>query len=251
RRRTSSIHPRPRGGQDANRHPPGPPSTRGSAIRGLRPPHSLEGRGRRGATAMARGPDRGGPVAHGGDRSMLLPLDLFPRARRPPLRDRHRSSRLLRRRDRRLAGRRPQAAEMARVESAEHRAGPPAPKPSRGRGRMSSEGSRVDPHAGQPLLSRGTPLASAKSAMILLHGRGASAQDILELAPALQAPTMAFLAPQAAGHTWYPQSFLSPIESNEPGLSSALALLAAIESRVSEAGIPPEALFLLGFSQGA
>ena len=116
---------------------------------------------------------------------------------------------------------------------------------------MSSEGSRVDPHAGQPLLSRGTPLASAKSAMILLHGRGASAQDILELAPALQAPTMAFLAPQAAGHTWYPQSFLSPIESNEPGLSSALALLAAIESRVSEAGIPPEALFLLGFSQGA
>jgi len=116
---------------------------------------------------------------------------------------------------------------------------------------MSSEGSRVDPHAGQPLLSRGTPLASAKSAMILLHGRGASAQDILELAPALQAPTMAFLAPQAAGHAWYPQSFLSPIESNEPGLSSALALLAAIESRVSEAGIPPEALFLLGFSQGA
>jgi predicted esterase len=87
--------------------------------------------------------------------------------------------------------------------------------------------------------------------MILLHGRGASAQDILELAPALRAPTMSFLAPQAAGHTWYPQSFLSPIESNEPGLSSALALLAAIESRVSEAGIPPEALFLLGFSQGA
>ncbi len=116
---------------------------------------------------------------------------------------------------------------------------------------MSSEGSRVDPHAGQPLLSRGTPLASAKAAMILLHGRGASAQDILELAPALRAPTMSFLAPQAAGHTWYPQSFLSPIESNEPGLSSALALLAAIESRVSEAGIPPEALFLLGFSQGA
>jgi len=116
---------------------------------------------------------------------------------------------------------------------------------------VSSEGSRVDPHAGQPLLSRGTPLASAKAAMILLHGRGASAQDILELAPALRAPTMSFLAPQAAGHTWYPQSFLSPIESNEPGLSSALALLAAIESRVSEAGIPPEALFLLGFSQGA
>jgi predicted esterase len=87
--------------------------------------------------------------------------------------------------------------------------------------------------------------------MIMVHGRGASAQDILELAPALQAPTMAFLAPQAAGHAWYPQSFLSPIESNEPGLSSALALLADIERRVSEAGIPPEALFLLGFSQGA
>jgi predicted esterase len=116
---------------------------------------------------------------------------------------------------------------------------------------MSSEASRRDPHAGQPLLSRGTPLGSAKTAMILVHGRGAGAQDILDLAPAFRAPGMAYLAPQAAERTWYPQSFLSPIESNEPWLSSALELLAAVVSRVSEAGIPADALFLLGFSQGA
>ena len=87
--------------------------------------------------------------------------------------------------------------------------------------------------------------------MIMVHGRGASADDILGLAPELDAPEVAFLAPQAAGHTWYPNSFLSPIESNEPGISSALALMAEIIGSVHKAGLPAGSVFLLGFSQGA
>ncbi len=116
---------------------------------------------------------------------------------------------------------------------------------------MNAVGAMRDPHAGQPVLSWGAPLAEAKAAMIMVHGRGASAEDILGLAEELPASTVAFLAPQAAGRVWYPQSFLSPIESNEPGITSGLALLATIEGRVRDAGIPPEAVFLLGFSQGA
>jgi predicted esterase len=107
------------------------------------------------------------------------------------------------------------------------------------------------PHAGQPVLSWGASMTEAKAAMIMVHGRGASADDILELAPGLQAPAFAYLAPQAAGHTWYPNRFLAPIESNEPGISSALSVLAALEAQALEAGIPPEAVFFLGFSQGA
>ena len=107
------------------------------------------------------------------------------------------------------------------------------------------------PHAGQPILSGGAQLSSAKAAMIMVHGRGASADDILGLAPELQAEDFAYLAPQAAGHTWYPNRFLAPIESNEPSLSSALSVLAAIEARVIEGGVRPEAVFFLGFSQGA
>ena len=87
--------------------------------------------------------------------------------------------------------------------------------------------------------------------MILVHGRGASAENILGLTRELTVPGFAFLAPQAAGHTWYPFSFLMPVERNEPYLSSALALLDTLVERVSEQGIPPERQILLGFSQGA
>lgn len=109
----------------------------------------------------------------------------------------------------------------------------------------------VGPHAGQPVLTQGTPVADARAAMILVHGRGGSADDMLGLASELEAPGFAFLAPQAAGHTWYPNRFLAPLESNEPGISSAFSVLADIEASVIEAGIPPESVFLLGFSQGA
>jgi phospholipase/carboxylesterase len=106
-------------------------------------------------------------------------------------------------------------------------------------------------HANQPLYTAGPPLASAQAAMILLHGRGASAQDILSLTGHFDPGSVAYLAPQAAGSQWYPNRFIAPIASNEPWLSSALARIEAILAQVQAAGIPVERTFLLGFSQGA
>src|SRR5947208_165879 len=107
------------------------------------------------------------------------------------------------------------------------------------------------PHQGQPVLTAGEPLEHAKAAMIMIHGRGASAEDILSLAGEIHQPGFSYLAPQAAGYSWYPNSFLAPIASNEPGLSSALAVIASLLAQVAEAGIGPERTMLLGFSQGA
>lgn len=87
--------------------------------------------------------------------------------------------------------------------------------------------------------------------MVMVHGRGASAEDILSLAPQLDRRGFAFLAPQAAGNTWYPRRFLDPIESNEPWLSSGLGAVGEVLGRVGAASIPPERTILLGFSQGA
>ena len=107
------------------------------------------------------------------------------------------------------------------------------------------------PHQGQPVLATGAPLAQAKAALVLVHGRGATAESILSLVPEIAQPGYAYLAPQAAGNTWYPYSFLAPIDSNEPYLSSALATLGAVLRNVADAGVPPERTVLLGFSQGA
>ena len=107
------------------------------------------------------------------------------------------------------------------------------------------------PHQGQPVLTAGEPLDKATAAMLMLHGRGATAEDILALSDELQQPGFAYLAPQAAGYSWYPNSFLAPIESNEPGLSSGLAVIASLLAKLAQAGIPPERTILLGFSQGA
>lgn len=101
------------------------------------------------------------------------------------------------------------------------------------------------------MLTVGKQLADATGAMILLHGRGASAESILTLASELARPQFAYLAPQAAGHTWYPYSFLAPVEQNEPHLSSALALVERVLARIEAAGIPSQRTVLLGFSQGA
>lgn len=87
--------------------------------------------------------------------------------------------------------------------------------------------------------------------MILLHGRGANAQSILSLADELQAPEFVYLAPQAAGDTWYPYRFLEPLERNEPYLSSALGTVGDVIAQLGEHGISPERIILLGFSQGA
>lgn len=101
------------------------------------------------------------------------------------------------------------------------------------------------------VLAAGTPLGQATAAMILVHGRGATAEDILSLGRELGRPDLAYLAPQAEGYSWYPYSFLAPLERNEPGLSNGLALLGHLVERLGAEGIPPERTVLLGFSQGA
>jgi predicted esterase len=107
------------------------------------------------------------------------------------------------------------------------------------------------PHEGQPVFSAGAPLEEARAVMIMVHGRGASADDILSLSAEFPEDGVTFLAPQAAGHVWYPQTFLSPIDSNEPGISSAMTVLRGLQDRVEAAGVPSERTLLLGFSQGA
>ena len=108
-----------------------------------------------------------------------------------------------------------------------------------------------DPHNGQPVLRFGAPLSAARVAMIMVHGRGASAEDMMGLAGELGTTDVAFLAPQAAGRTWYPYSFLAPLEDNEPGLSSALGVIAALVESLVAQQIPYRRIALLGFSQGA
>jgi phospholipase/carboxylesterase len=100
------------------------------------------------------------------------------------------------------------------------------------------------------IASAGAPLSRAKAAMILLHGRGATADGMLELAEVFAQPDVAYLAPQAPGRTWYPYSFLAPIDQNEPHLSRALALVGELVSDLGRNGFAPEKLVLLGFSQG-
>ena len=107
-----------------------------------------------------------------------------------------------------------------------------------------------DPHREQPVLHRGVPLAEARATVVLIHGRGATAQSILGLADALGDEGLACLAPQAAGRTWYPRSFMAPIKSNEPSLTSALRKVGAVVDRAADT-VPTERLVLLGFSQGA
>lgn len=106
-------------------------------------------------------------------------------------------------------------------------------------------------HANQPVLHAGAPLAEAKGAVVLLHGRGGSAEDILSLAQPLYREGLAYFAPQAAGHRWYPNSFLAPREANEPWLSSALEKVGSVVAEIEAAGIQRDRIVIAGFSQGA
>ena len=106
-------------------------------------------------------------------------------------------------------------------------------------------------HQGQPVRTAGTALENATAAMVMIHGRGATAESILTLVQSIDTLGFAYLAPQAAGGTWYPNSFLAPIPSNEPGISSGLAAIDDVLNTISVAGIPLERTMLLGFSQGA
>lgn len=107
------------------------------------------------------------------------------------------------------------------------------------------------PHAGQPVLTAGESPETARAAMLMMHGRGATAEDILGLAGELNQPGFFYLAPQAANDEWYPNRFTAPLESNEPYLSSALATLGTLLAQLASAGIGPEQTIILGFSQGA
>jgi predicted esterase len=108
-----------------------------------------------------------------------------------------------------------------------------------------------DPHHGQPVLTLGPDPSAARLTMIMVHGRGASAEDILALAGELGTTDVAFVAPQAAGHTWYPYSFLAPLHDNEPGITSGLDVIAGLVDGLAARQIPHAQIGLLGFSQGA
>lgn len=116
---------------------------------------------------------------------------------------------------------------------------------------MTEQQTNRDPHRGQPVYSKGKSLEEAQAAMILVHGRGATAPSILELADLLPYPDCAYLAPQAAGNVWYPYSFLAPLTQNEPHLSSALASIGEVVAQVNAAGIANDRIIIGGFSQGA
>lgn len=110
----------------------------------------------------------------------------------------------------------------------------------------------ADPHRDAKILHDGATLAESKLVLILLHGRGATAEDIVTLGPEIADPaTTAFLAPQAAYHSWYPNSFLAPITENEPWLTSALQRVAAIVATCEANGVNASRIGLCGFSQGA
>ncbi len=105
-------------------------------------------------------------------------------------------------------------------------------------------------HAGLPVGRAGAPVASARAAMIMLHGRGAMAADILFLANELDVRQVAVLAPQAANSTWYPNRFIAPVATNEPWLTSALQVVDGLVQELATNGLGAERVFVLGFSQG-
>ena len=109
----------------------------------------------------------------------------------------------------------------------------------------------LPPHGGQPVVTAGVALAECRAAMIMVHGRNAAPPNILDLVPRIDQPGFAYLAPAAAGRTWYPYSFMAERERNEPGLSSGLSVLAHLVAQVEDGGITKDRIVLLGFSQGA
>ena len=97
----------------------------------------------------------------------------------------------------------------------------------------------------------GKAIDAADKALIMVHGRGGSAEDILSLADSLSVDDFALFAPKAAAHSWYPYSFMAPLSANEPWLSSALGVLKQLEAHIAAGGIAADRLWFLGFSQGA
>ena len=106
------------------------------------------------------------------------------------------------------------------------------------------------PHQDQPLVTAGTAVEEAEAALVAVHGRGATAESIVDMTARLHREGLAVLAPQAARNTWYPNSFLEPVEHNEPGRSSGLDAVGSAVETATDAGIPAENVLVLGFSQG-
>ncbi|WP_336325588.1 alpha/beta hydrolase [Halovenus sp. HT40] len=107
------------------------------------------------------------------------------------------------------------------------------------------------PHGDQPLITAGAPFEVAEAALILVHGRGARAQNFVQIADEFHQHGVAYLAPQAARDTWYPDAFTAPIESNEPERSSGLQAIDNAVREATDAGILSDRVMILGFSQGA
>ena len=97
----------------------------------------------------------------------------------------------------------------------------------------------------------GSPVAGAEAAMLMIHGRGATAQDILTFVPTLGHAEFTYLAPNAPDSAWYPRPFSAPVRDNEPQLSASLAVIADLVTYLGDSGIPPEHILLFGFLQGA
>ena len=109
----------------------------------------------------------------------------------------------------------------------------------------------LPPHAGQSALTRGLPLGEGRAVVIMVHGRGAGPENILELERAFDRPELTYIAPGASGRTWYPYGFMSPIAANEPGITSGISVIHGLIDQALAHGVPTERIVLLGFSQGA
>jgi len=107
------------------------------------------------------------------------------------------------------------------------------------------------PHEGQPVAEAGAPLGQGPAVVIMVHGRNAAPANILDLGRRFERPQLTYLAPAAAGGTWYPHGFMADIASNEPGISSGIGVLDTLVARVEAAGMPKSRIVLAGFSQGA
>ena len=101
------------------------------------------------------------------------------------------------------------------------------------------------------IVTAGIPVAEAKRAVVFLHGRGATAEDIISLSSHLNVDDAALFAPQATNNSWYPYSFIAPVEQNQPALDSALSIINELVSEIVSSGIPKEKIYFVGFSQGA
>ena len=116
---------------------------------------------------------------------------------------------------------------------------------------MDADANALDPHGGQPIVATGAPLGEAPATVIMVHGRNAGPANILDLVPRLGRQDLTYLAPTAAGRTWYPLSFMADSSRNEPYLSSALRSLETVVAHAEAAGVPRSRIALMGFSQGA